>query len=182
MPKAPDSEQDDEEGSDPLDTEPPDAPPKKAAFPRDFGGDRDPLDEDEDDPLDGVSPDEARRLRGVPDMLKKAMVAGLGAIFMTEEGIRTMVRDLKLPKEVIGFIVGQAEKSKSDLTRVIGDEIRRFFENPALRQEIIKLMSEVTIEIKAEIKLKPEGTKGAIDPDIKISEANVKRSGKPKKG
>jgi hypothetical protein len=125
-------------------------------------------------PADEGESDDGRRSGGVPDMLRRAMVAGLGAVFMTEEGIRALVRDLKLPKEVMGFVVGQAEKSKGELIRVVSEELRRFFDSPALRHEIIKLLSEVTIEVKAEVRLKPEGDK-AVVPDVKVGEATVKR-------
>jgi hypothetical protein len=114
--------------------------------------------------------DEARRLGGgVTEMLRKAMVAGLGAVFMTEEGIRALVKDLKLPKDVMGFAVGQAERSKDELFRIVGVEMRRFFESAALRRELIKLLSEMTIEVKAEIRLRPES------PEVKVSTSTARR-------
>lgn len=119
--------------------------------------------------------------RGLSDMLRKAMVAGLGAVFMTEEGIRTYVKDLKLPKELMGFVVGQAERSKDELFRVIGQELRHFFESPALRRELTRLLSEVTVEIKAEIRLKPNGEVGLPEPDVKVHSATARRQARKKK-
>jgi hypothetical protein len=95
--------------------------------------------------------------RGLADMLRKAMVAGLGAVFMTEEGIRAYVKDLKLPKDVMGFVVGQAGRSKDELFRVIGEELRRFFESEVLHRELARLLSQVTIEINAQVRLRPDG-------------------------
>jgi len=115
--------------------------------------------------------------RRLTDMLRKAMVAGLGAVFMTEEGIRTYVKDLKLPKDVMGFVVGQAERSKDELFRVVGEELRRFFESAALRDELKKLMSEMTIEVKAEIRLRPDGQ----EPDVTITETAARHTPKKKK-
>jgi hypothetical protein len=114
-------------------------------------------------------PAEGRRLT---DMLRKAMVAGLGAVFMTEEGIRTYVKDLKLPKDVVGFVVGQAERSKSELFRVIGEELHRFFESELLRREVVRLLSEVTIEISAQIRLKPDGSG---KPEVKVNSTTARR-------
>ncbi|MGC4114272.1 MAG: hypothetical protein QM765_06575 [Myxococcales bacterium] len=129
--------------------------------------------------------------RGLSDMLRKAMVAGLGAVFMTEEGIRTYVKDLKLPKDVMGFVVGQAERSKAELFRVIGEELHRFFESELLRREVGRLLSQMTLEVHAEIRLKPsDGSVGAgladgeelqeSEPAVKVKSATVRRTGKKK--
>lgn len=119
--------------------------------------------------------------RGLSDMLRKAMVAGLGAVFMTEEGIRTYVKDLKLPKELMGFVVGQAERSKDELFRVVGQELRHFFESAALRRELTRLLSEVTIELKAEIRLKPSGEGGLPEPEVKVHSATARRQARKRK-
>ena len=81
-----------------------------------------------DDPLfDGLPGDRNARQGGfVPEFVKKVAVAGLGALFMTEEGIRSLAGQLKLPKELLGFIVSQAEKTKDEVGRVMSEEIRRW--------------------------------------------------------
>jgi hypothetical protein len=121
--------------------------------------------------------------RGLSDMLRKAMVAGLGAVFMTEEGIRTYVKDLKLPKDVKNFVIGQAERSKVELFRVIGDELHRFFESELLRREFVNLVSQMTLEVKAEIRLKPVGSgpDARSAPEVKVQSATVRRTAKKKK-
>ena len=126
--------------------------------------------------------------RGLSDMLRKAMVAGLGAVFMTEEGIRTYVKDLKLPKDVMNFVVGQADRSKGELFRVIGEELHRFFESELLRREVTTLLSQMTLEVHAEIRLKPAGSgpgsEGAVEraaPEIKVKSATVRRTAKNKR-
>jgi hypothetical protein len=127
------------------------------------------------DPLADAPTVESRKLT---DMLRKAMVAGLGAVFMTEEGIRTYVKDMKLPKDVMGYVVGQAGRSKDELFRVIGEELRRFFESEAMRREFAKLVSNMTIEINAEIRLRPDGQK----PEIKLNAATARPNKSKKKG
>jgi len=137
-----------------------------------FPGDAD--DEPFGRPLEPGS-EEARKAGGVADMLRKAMVASLGAVFMTEEGIRTLVKDLKLPKDVMRFVLGQAERSKDEVLRIIGEEVRNFLESAALRRELMRLLSEMTLEVKAEIRLKPEGEGGGLVPVVKVGEAIARR-------
>ncbi len=82
-----------------------------------------PHDDDDElppDPLDeGPGTREGRGATGfVPEFVRKAAVAGLGAVFMTEEGIRSLAGQLKLPKEMLGVILSQAEKTKTEVGRV----------------------------------------------------------------
>src|ERR1700734_4050538 len=114
---------------------PSDSPHTPGGNPKDL---EDSLDPEQDPP---TTADEGVKLGGlVPDLIRKAVVAGLGAVFMTEEGIRNLAGQLKLPKEVLGYIITQADKTKGDLTRVIGDELRRFLNSELLRQELLKML------------------------------------------
>jgi hypothetical protein len=109
------------------------------------------------DPLldDEVPGRESARPGFVPEFMRKVAVAGLGAIFMTEEGIRSLAGQLKLPKEALGFILSQAEKTKDELGRVVSEEVRRFLQSEKLRDEFLKLLSGMTVEVKAQIRLVP---------------------------
>lgn len=91
----------------------------------------------------------------VPDFVRRMAVAGLGAVFMTEEGLRSLAGQLKLPKELLGYIVQQADKTKGEVGRVLSEEIRRFLQSETLRNEFVKLLAGTTIELKAEIRLVP---------------------------
>lgn len=150
----------------------------------------DPLDDDADLP-----PNASREGRAgfVPEFVRKMAVAGLGAIFMTEEGIRNLAGQLKLPKEVLGFILSQAERTKDEIGRVLAEEVRRFLQSEKLREEFVKLMSGMTLDVRAQIRLVPadedkkEAAPGASEaaaasapqePKVVISELNARRGGK----
>ena len=91
----------------------------------------------------------------VPEFLRKLAVAGLGAVFMTEEGVRNLAGQLKLPKEVLGYLLAQAEKTKDDVSRTVSEELRRFMQSDKLRQEFIKLLAGTSVEVTAQIRLVP---------------------------
>jgi hypothetical protein len=136
---------------------------------------------DDDDPL--VPPPESDEGEGgdagrvsLADGVKKALLAGMGALFMTEEGARRLARDWKLPKDVASFLGQQATSAKDEVLRIFGDEIRRFLESESVRKEFLKALSEHTIEIRAEIRLKPEG-EGPPRPEVK-AEVRPRRGGK----
>ena len=100
------------------------------------------------------------------DLLRKAVFSGVGALFMTEEGVRSMVKELKLPKEVLAGAVAQAERTKAEIVRVVGTELRSFLEGARLREELVDLLTQVTFEVKAEVAIKPR-KKG--DEEARIS-------------
>ncbi len=108
------------------------------------------------------------------DGVKKALLAGMGALFMTEEGARRLARDWKLPKEVAAFLGQQATGAKDELLRLFGEEIRRFLQSDALRKEFLKSLADHTIEIRAEIRLKGPGD----GPPAVTAEVKPRRRGK----
>jgi len=136
------------------------------------------------DPLLGDEHERAEGSRAgfVPEFMRKVAVAGLGALFMTEEGLRAMAGQLKLPKEVLGYILGQAEKTKDEVGRVVSEELRRFLQSEKLRDEVLKLLSGMTVEVKAQIRLVPAESnekKGeSLRTDVAISELRTRRGGK----
>jgi hypothetical protein len=121
--------------------------------------------------LPGSEPDEtdsgARSF--VTDAVRKAVLTGLGAVFLTEEGARKLARDWKLPKEIVGYVVSQAGGAKDEIVRVVNEEIRKFFESEALRREFLRVLSSMSIEVHAEIRLKPSRGGELVVPDVKVS-------------
>ncbi|MFN0062809.1 MAG: hypothetical protein ACKVPX_09850 [Myxococcaceae bacterium] len=113
-----------------------------------------------DDPYapDPDSRDETREgpVRGfVTDFVRKAAAAGLGAFFLTEEGVRNLAGQLKVPKELLGFVTSQAERTKEEVARVLAEELRQFLSSQSVRDEVVKLLKGMTLEVKAEIRLVP---------------------------
>jgi hypothetical protein len=145
--------------------------------------DDDPFDpEAPPDPRDGNGKEREREGRGfVTEFVRKVAVTGLGALFMTEEGLRALAGQLKLPKELLGVILAQAEKTKSEIGRVVSEEIRRFLQSDRLREELLKLVSQMTIEVKTEIRLKPDDPAGS---SVEVKDVAARRSPAPphKKG
>jgi hypothetical protein len=114
-------------------------------------------------------------LRGrAADFMRRALIGGVGALFLTEEGIRNLVGDLKLPKELIGALLSQADKTKQEVVHTLGEELRRFFESAQLHRELRKLLTDVTIEVKAEVRLRPDA-KGPT-PTLESTKVHVRRS------
>ena len=100
---------------------------------------------------------------------------------------------------MLGFILGQAEKTKDEVGRVLSEELRRFLQSEKLRDEFLKLLSGMTVEVKAQIRLVPADEKSRARrgegeaegsaapapvrerPKVVITELHAKRGGKRKK-
>jgi hypothetical protein len=122
----------------------------------------------------GATPDSgdggARKF--VAETVRKAVLTGLGAVFLTEEGARKLAREWKLPKEIVGYVTAQAGGAKDEIVRVVSEEVRKFFESEALRREFLRVLTSMSIEVHAEISLKPAKTGKGVAPDVKISAVN----------
>ncbi len=101
----------------------------------------------------------------IAEGVRKALLAGVGAFFMTEEGARRLARDWKLPKDVIAFVGQQAQGAKEEILRVFAEEVRRFLESEAVRTEFWKALGDNAVEIRAEIRVRP-GQGGAPRPTV----------------
>jgi hypothetical protein len=112
---------------------------------------------------------------GLQDALRKALLAGMGAIFLTEEGARRLAREWKLPKELIGYLGAQASGAKDEVLRVFSDEVRRFFESEAVRREFARALSSMVVEVKAEIRVRPSED-GKLEPEVK-ADVKARRAG-----
>jgi hypothetical protein len=106
--------------------------------------------------------------RLVPELVKKTFAAGLGAVFSTEEGIRKIARE-SLP-EAVGYIASSADGAKDKVFEVIARETREFLANLNVSEEIAKILTTLSFEIKTEIRFIPNSDRfvGA-EPDVKAS-------------
>jgi hypothetical protein len=113
----------------------------------------------------------------VPELVKKTFAAGMGAVFQTEEGIRRIARDVSLP-DVAGYIASTPGAAKDKVFEVIARETRDFLSNLNLTEEIAKILTTLSFEIKTEIRFIPNSERFAgAEPDVKAS-VRLKRNDK----
>ena len=124
---------------------------------------------------DGLPETLRQRLESlVPELVKKTFAAGMGAVFSTEEGIRKLARE-NIP-EVAGYLASGADSAKDKVFEVIARETREFLANLNLTEEVAKILTTLSLEIKTEIRFIPNSERltGA-EPDVKAS-VRVKRN------
>lgn len=91
------------------------------------------------------------------DLVKKVLSVGVGAIFLTEESLRGLISEMKLPKELIGGILDSASKTKNEflqkLSTEVLDRVLAHVDPKALAEEIL---AKNEIELDVKIRFKPK--------------------------
>jgi hypothetical protein len=138
-----------------------------------------------DDTSDADKPEGERRRafdRAIPDLLKraveKAVETGVGRLSDGPDGLRNFVGDMKLPKEVMHYLYQQIDDTKTGLYRVVAKEIRDVIEHTQFADEITKILTKLSFEIKTEIRFVPNDSR----PVDKSSDDDEKDDGSSEAG
>jgi hypothetical protein len=138
--------------------------------------DREHLYDDWDELPPEVEASRLKRLEGlVPDILRRSLTSGIGSAFMSEDGIRSMLADTKLPKEVVNYLIAQADSTKREFFRIASREIREFLENVDFGGELTKILTSVSFEIRTEVRFIPNDS--AVKPNVRNRVAVRKADG-----
>lgn len=111
----------------------------------------------------------------LPESIRKALVSGISAVFMTEEGIRNMLSDMRLPKDAMAYLVQQTERTRKELFRVISHELQGFLKNADLNREVRKALRGLKVQIRAEVRFVDEDSDPEMDVKAKVREADPRK-------
>ncbi|GAB4520929.1 MAG: hypothetical protein Tsb0020_39550 [Haliangiales bacterium] len=118
----------------------------------------------------------------IPEMVKRTFATGMGALFTTEEGIRRVAKEVSLPKEMAGYLANTAGDAKDEILRIIAREVRVFLESVNLSEEIAKMLTTLSFEVKTEIRFIPNEEKyGSVRPDVKARVGIKKNEERPRR-
>jgi len=121
----------------------------------------------------------------VPDILKRAVEAGVDGISTSEERIREMLGEQqKLPKEVVAYLLKQVDWTKREFVRIMSREVREVLEDVDLGGELAKILTTLSLEAKIQVRF-IENEDGS-NPDSVEPKASgkmrVQQSGKDQNG
>lgn len=125
-----------------------------------------------DEPAESEKHPEAEKRRpferAIPEILKRAVEraveSGVGRLADGPDSLRQFVGDLKLPKEVLHYLYQQIDDTKNGLYRVVAKEIRDVLEHTQFADELTKVLTKLSFEIKTEIRFVPNETRSATKP------------------
>ena len=111
------------------------------------------------------------------DVIRKTVTSGQGAKQVTEDVIRGAISEIKMPKEVISYLIQQADNVKTEIVNATTSEIRSFLHDANIGEELAKILTTLSFEIRMEIRFIPNDKK--LKPDV-TSKIRLKRNKKTK--
>ncbi|MBC7395929.1 MAG: hypothetical protein H7333_00680 [Bdellovibrionales bacterium] len=89
---------------------------------------------------------------------KKILTVGVGTLFLTEEALRTLVTEFKLPKEVVSSLLDGATKVRKEfMQNIIVEMMSKISDkvDPSTMMADFFKKNDVTFEVKIKVKDKP---------------------------
>jgi hypothetical protein len=115
--------------------------------------------------------------RFLRDTIRRLVETGLEKITEGPESLRNFVADIKLPKEIVSYLLSQIDETKNGLYRVVAKEIRGFLQQNDLGEELARALSHLSVEINTQIRFVPSDDQG---PSTTLGQPEVRASVKVK--
>ena len=97
-----------------------------------------------------------RRLEGViPELIKRAVELGVEKAVEAPDTVKHFMGDLRMPKEIAGYLLSQVDDTKNGMLRVVAKETRDFLEQTNLAGEMKRLLTTLKFEINTTIRFTP---------------------------
>ncbi|NQW64312.1 MAG: hypothetical protein HQ461_15925 [Deltaproteobacteria bacterium] len=133
------------------------------------------------------TPDDATRLRErleslFPERLRRRVTStGEVGAAIGGEVLRSVVGDLKLPREAVHYMLAQADATKREVVRVAANEFRDFLETANLGDEVAKVLTKLSFEIRTEIRFVPNDAafKPAVTSRVRVVDTAEAEQAKP---
>jgi hypothetical protein len=93
------------------------------------------------------------------DLFKKVLTTGVTAAFMTEEAIREVLKDVPVPKDMVGSLVENAKNTKTEFVASVKSELKSYLERIDLSKELDKIVDKYDFQVNATISLKRKDKK-----------------------
>ena len=115
--------------------------------------------------------DESLLEKMVPEGFKRRIEAGVESV-LKDGRLKSLMSDFKLPKEIAAHMMSQVDETKQAAVAIIARETRLFLEKTNLSEELVKMLSKISLEVKTQIRFIPNenstGEKGGIKLDITV--------------
>jgi hypothetical protein len=90
------------------------------------------------------------------DAVKDLASAGLATLFMTEDSVRSYLREKKLPKELVSDLMDGIGRKKSDLYTLVAQEVSKVFSKIDVSRELTRFLEEHKISFEGKVSFEPK--------------------------
>src|SRR3990170_4288458 len=113
------------------------------------------------------------------DLARRALTTGIGAVFLSEESLRTQLAEMKLPKQAMAYVGSQADRTKRDIVNAIARETREFLSRLEVDKVLSRALVGTTVEIQTRIRILPKDD--GIQPVVEETTTRVDLGEEPKR-
>lgn len=103
------------------------------------------------------------------ELAKKLVFASLGSAAIAKD----VVKDSKLPREVLSTVIKNAEKRKDDFLEIIAREISKFLSRINVSDELRKTLKGLKVKLNVEVEF--EEKKGNLSTKTKLKSSKVSK-------
>ena len=119
---------------------------------------------------------------GWAELLRKAAYLGIGTAFATQETARSMLRDMKVPREVVSMIMQNFEKNREEMVNVAQRTLSEYLQNLDVAHLLKNAMDGMKLTVTGEVQFNYDpARKGKLDADVRLR-ARPRRGRKKKSG
>lgn len=123
-----------------------------------------------------MSDEDDKREGGLQDIIKRVVSVGVGAAFMTEESVKSILNDLPLPKDIVTGLVQNAKGAKDEFTHGLRDEFKKYLSRLDTENLIDYIAENYDVQVNASFSFKKKEKAAARD----TSSANTKTTASQK--
>ncbi|MBM4279880.1 MAG: hypothetical protein FJ137_03735 [Deltaproteobacteria bacterium] len=116
--------------------------------------------------------------KSIGDMARRALMSGIGAVFLSEENLRQQLSEMKLGKDAVGYVVGQVDKTKREIIDVVARETRAFLSRLEVEKMVGRMLMGTTIEVQTRIRILPNKD-GGVGVNVERNDATFVKSDVP---
>ncbi|MCB0417732.1 MAG: hypothetical protein KDD39_08785 [Bdellovibrionales bacterium] len=92
----------------------------------------------------------------IAGIVRELALTGLATFFMTEDSVRKYLKELKLPKELAGFLLDSASKKKDDFYGMLAKEIGRVVSKVDIEKAVGKFLEGHEVKVNASFSFTPK--------------------------
>lgn len=115
-------------------------------------------DDDEDDKPEKET-GEGSEKRWWAEVVRDLTATGLATIFMTEDSVRSYIKEKKLPKELIAPLLEGFSKKKDDFYTLAAKEVGRVLSKIDISTEVGRFLEKHKIHFEAKVSFEPKPEK-----------------------
>lgn len=112
------------------------------------------------------------------DLMKKVLTVGVGTLFLTEDALKSMISEFKLPKELLGGLLEMAGKNKTEFLKSLSkDVISRISDRVDPVAVIEEFLERNEVEFTIKVSARPKNSAKKSGKSEKTESTGAEESG-----